>query len=79
LSFALAHSIVDEIYPIGASNQTYNTFPSSSSIFTGIPQSRSLVTALGFNPLSNHDLTCPTTFVFHLSLFSTVIQFLINS
>ena len=62
--FDLAHSFVAEIYPIGASNQTYNTLFSAPLIGTGIPQSKSLVIALGFNPSLIHDLTCPKTFVF---------------
>src|SRR5690606_39815271 len=59
-----AHSLVDEIYPIGASNQTYNFFPSAPSTGTSIPQYISRVTARGFNPSSNHDFTCPYTFDF---------------
>ena len=56
---SIAHSLVEEIYPIGASNQTYKTFPLESLTGTGTPQSKSLVTALGFRPSSNHDLHCP--------------------
>ena len=59
-----------EIYPIGASNHTYKTLFLASSNGTGIPQSKSLVIALGFNPSLIHDLTCPKTFAFQLSLLS---------
>ena len=58
-------SFVLEIYPIGASNQTYSTFPSAPSTGTGIPQSRSRLTARGCNPISSQLLHCPYTFGFH--------------
>ena len=59
-----SNSLVAVIYPIGASNQTYNTFPSASFTGTLTPQSRSLVIALGFSPSFNHDLHWPITFDF---------------
>ena len=74
LLLASAHSFVDEIYPIGASNQTYKTFPSAPFIGTDTPQSKSLVTALGFKPSSNHDLHCPYTLSFQSDLFFIKIQ-----
>ena len=49
--------MVDEIYPIGASNQTYKTFPIASLMGTGIPQSKSLVIALGLSPSLIQDFT----------------------
>ena len=52
-------SIVLEMYPIGASNQTYSTLPSAPSTGTGIPQSRSRLTALGWRPPSSQDLHWP--------------------
>src|SRR5690554_531198 len=69
-----AHSLVAEMYPIGASNQTYSTFPSAPSSGTGIPQSKSRVTALGCKPSSNQDLHCPCTLCFQSSLWSTKIH-----
>ena len=57
LLLARAHSLVAEIYPIGASNQTYKTLFSASFSGTGIPQSKSLVIALGFKPSLIHDFT----------------------
>ena len=62
------------MYPIGASNQTYNTFPSAPSTGTGIPQSKSRVTALGRNPSSIQDFTCPYTFGFQSSLCPSKIH-----
>src|SRR5690554_5316302 len=59
-----AHSFVEEMYPIGASNQTYSFFPSALSTGTSIPQSKSRVTARGFKPSSNQDFTCPYTLGF---------------
>src|SRR5690606_40498067 len=59
-----AHSLVDEIYPIGASTHTYSTFPSAPSTGTGISQSKSRVTALGFSPSSSQDFSCPYTLDF---------------
>ena len=53
--------------------------PSSPSTLIGIPQSKSLVTALGFKPLSSQDLTCPVTLGFQSSLCSFVIQSVIKS
>ena len=41
------NSLVAEIYPIGASNHTYKTFPSASFTGTFTPQSRSRVMARG--------------------------------
>src|SRR6187402_3485568 len=69
-----AHSFVEEMYPIGASNQTYKTFPSAPSTGTGMPQSKSRVTALGFNPSSSHDLHWPKTFVFQSFAWSFKIH-----
>ena len=46
-------SLVLEMYPIGASNHTYKTFPSAPSTGTGIPQSRSRLTARGCKPMSS--------------------------
>ena len=69
-----AHCLVDEIYPIGASNHTYRTLPSESFNGTETPQSKSLVTALGFNPSSNHDLHWPYTFAFQSDLCFFKIQ-----
>src|SRR6056297_2960540 len=66
-------SLVAEMYPIGASNQTYSTLPSAPSTGTGTPQSRSRLTALGFSPWSIHDLHCPYTLGFH-SLCSSRIH-----
>jgi len=72
--FSVAHSLVAEIYPIGASNQTYNTFPSAPSTGTGIPQSKSRVTALGLKPSSIQDFTCPKTFGFQSFLWPSKIH-----
>ena len=58
------------MYPIGASNHTYKTFPLASLIGTGIPQSKSLVMALGFNPSFIHDFTWPNTLTFQSFFFS---------
>ena len=60
------NSFVADIYPIGASNHTYNTFPSASFTGTGTPQSKSRVIARGCkpSPLSNQLLHCPYTFDF---------------
>src|SRR5574344_1984586 len=66
-------SIVFEIYPIGASNQTYKTLPSAPSTGTGTPHSKSLLTARGCRPPSSQDLHCPYTFTFH-SLCCSRIQ-----
>ena len=71
--------MVEDIYPIGASNQTYKTLPIASLIGTGTPQSKSLVTALGFSPSSNQDLHWPYTFGFQKFLFSSKIHFFKNS
>src|SRR3990170_738611 len=49
---------------MGASNQTYNTFPAASSNGAGTPQSRSLVTALGCKPASIQLLHWPSTLFF---------------
>src|SRR3712207_3313550 len=49
------------MYPIGASTHTYNTFPSAPSTGTGIPQSRSRLTARGCKPMSSQLLHCPYT------------------
>src|ERR1041385_1140303 len=56
------------MYPIGASNQTYNTFPSAPAIGTLTPQSRSRVIARGCkpSPLSIQLLHCPYTLGFQL-------------
>src|SRR5690606_4033577 len=67
------------MYPIGASNQTYNFLPSAPSIGTSIPQSKSRVTARGFNPSSNHDFTCPYTFDFQSFWCPTKIHALKNA
>src|SRR5690348_11367978 len=64
LSLSSAHCLVALIYPIGASNQTYNTLPAASGNGTGTPQSRSLVTARGCKPASIQLLHWPSTFVF---------------
>ena len=71
-SFSKAHSLVAEMYPIGASNQTYRTLPEASTFFaratsSGIltPQGKSLVTARSFNPSLNQLLVCASTFDFH--------------
>src|SRR5687768_9879246 len=53
------------MYPIGASNQTYSTFPSEPSTGTFTPQSRSRVIARGCNPWFIHDMHCPFTLGFH--------------
>src|SRR2546421_1778083 len=55
---------------MGASNHTYNTFPSASFNGTGMPQSRSLVTALGCKPASSQLLHCPSTFGFQSAAWS---------
>ena len=67
-----------EIYPIGASNHTYNTLSLAPSNGTGIPQSKSLVIALGFNPSLIQDLTCPNTLVFQVFSLSTRNHFFKN-
>src|SRR5687767_7676205 len=64
---------------MGASNQTYNTFPSASFKGTFTPQSRSLVTALGCRPLSIQLLHCPSTFGFQSEPCSSTIYFLNQS
>ena len=53
------NSLVLLIYPIGASNQTYSTLPSAPSTGTGIPQSKSRLTARGCKPVSSQLLHCP--------------------
>src|SRR5690606_9043765 len=58
----------------GASNQTYSTFPSASFTGTGIPQSRSRVTARGRKPSSIQLLHWPSTLVFQSFLWSTKIH-----
>src|SRR5579875_3195990 len=70
----MAHCFVALIYPIGASNQTYNTLPFASGKGTGTPQSRSLVTARGCKPLSSQLLHWPNTFVFQSWACSFNIQ-----
>ncbi len=75
----MAHCLVALIYPIGASNQTYNTLPSAPLIGTLIPQSKSRVTALGCNPPSIQLLHCPTTAGLQSSVCSLIIQFLKKS
>ena len=57
MPFEIAHSFVEEMYPIGASNHTYKTLFSPPFTGTGIPQSRSRVTARAFKPLSIQDFT----------------------
>src|SRR5690348_1577115 len=64
---------------MGASNQTYNTFPSAFGTGTLIPQSRSRVTALDCKPPSIHDLHCPTTVLLQSSLCSSRIHCFRNS
>ena len=49
------------MYPIGASNHTYKTFPSPPATGTFTPQSKSRVTARGCNPPSIQLLHCPIT------------------
>ena len=66
------------MYPIGASNQTYNTLFSAPSNGTGIPQSKSLVIARGFNPSLIQDLTCPNTLVFQIFSLSIKNHFFKN-
>src|ERR1700722_13276906 len=70
----MPHCFVALIYPIGASNHTYNTFPSASGSGTLIPQSRSRVTARGCRPPSIQLLHCPMTFVRQSSLCSSRIH-----
>src|SRR5665213_383003 len=50
---------------MGASNQTYSTFPSASGSGTGIPQLLSRVIARLCKPLSSQLLHCPYTLGFH--------------
>ena len=50
---------------MGASNHTYNTLPSAPSTGTGIPQSKSRLTARGCKPMSSQLLHCPYTLGFH--------------
>src|SRR5580693_1209973 len=64
LLLSSAHCLVAEIYPMGASNQTYNTFPSASGSGTLIPHSPSRVMARGCRPPSIQLLHWPYTFVF---------------
>ncbi|CAI8174239.1 MAG: Uncharacterised protein [Flavobacteriales bacterium UBA4585] len=65
-------SCVALIYPIGASNQTYMTFPSASVTGTGTPQSRSRVMARGCSPSPafNQLMHCPITLGFQSSRLS---------
>src|SRR5687768_12912145 len=62
------------MYPIGASNQTYKTFPSASGSGTLIPQSRSRVMARDCSPPSIQDLHWPYTFVFQSEACPLMIQ-----
>src|SRR6185312_7394906 len=74
LPVSIDHCLVAEIYPIGASNHTYSTFPSASFKGTFTPQSRSRVTALGCRPPSIQLRHCPTTFARQSSLCPTRIH-----
>src|SRR4029078_6184723 len=67
------NSFVAEIYPIGASNHTYKTFPSAPGKGTFTPQLLSLVIARGCKPLSSQLLHWPYTLFFH-SLCSSKIH-----
>src|SRR5210317_786347 len=67
-----SNSCVALMYPIGASNHTYITFPSAPSTGTGTPQSKSRVIARGCNPSPafNQLLHCPITLGFQPSRLS---------
>src|SRR6478735_7934345 len=62
------------MYPIGASNHTYNTLPSASGSGTFTPQSKSRVTARGCRPASIQLLHCPSTLAFQSFWCSFNIQ-----
>src|SRR5436853_513594 len=59
---------------MGASNQTYSTFPFASGSGTGTPQLLSRVMARGCRPLSSQLLHCPYTLGFQLSFLPATIH-----
>src|SRR5210317_2526245 len=67
-----SNSCVALMYPIGASNHTYITFPSAPSTGTGTPQSKSRVIARGCrpSPAFNQLMHCPITLGFQPSRLS---------
>src|SRR5471030_1016594 len=68
----MAHCLVAEISPIGASIHTYNFLPLAFANGTSMPQSRSRVMERGCRPDFSHDLHCPKTFTFHSPSFSSI-------
>src|SRR5690606_19653757 len=65
---------VAEIYPMGASNQTYSFLPAASSSGTSTPQSKSRVMERGCRPDFNQDWHWPNTFDFNTPFFPSFNQ-----